>query len=170
MTFCYLVLSSKNLLNNKKEKFMSPKEIEETCTFSHIELNVLDLETSLEFYLKTLSPLGFRLADKENGEFARLTNGKDFVIALSSTEERFQDLKYHRKARGLGHFAISVPTNKCVDEMEKHLLSLNIKPLGEGKIELGYRRGYYCVLFEDPDRIMIEIVCHDPFYFSYDSE
>ena len=101
---------------------MSPKEIEETCTFSHIELNVLDLETSLEFYLKTLSPLGFRLADKENGEFARLTNGKDFVIALSSTEERFQDLKYHRKARGLGHFAISVPTNKCVDEMEKHLL------------------------------------------------
>lgn len=149
---------------------MLTKQIGEISSFSHIALNVLDLETSIEFYLKTLSPLGFKLADKEDGEYARLTNGKNFVIVLCPTGKKYLDFKYHRKATGLSHFAISVSSKQCVDKMEKHLLSLNIKPLGEGKIELGYRRGYYCLLFECPDRIMIEIVCHDPFYFSYDNE
>lgn len=149
---------------------MPKKEISKISSCSHIALNVTDLEKSIEFYLKTLSPLGFKLADKEDGEYARLTNGKNFVIVLSPTQEKYLGYKYHRRAVGLGHFAISVPTNKYVDDMEKHLLSLNIKTLGEGKIELGYRRGYYCLLFECPDRIMIEIVCHDPFYFSYDNE
>ncbi len=149
---------------------MSPQQIEEISSFSHISLNVSDLETSIEFYLKTLSPLGFKLADKEDGEYARLTNGKNFVIVLCPTGKKYSDFKYHRKAIGLSHFAISVSSKQCVDEMEKHLLSLNIKPLGQGKIELGYRRGYYCLLFECPDRIMVEIVCHDPFYFSYENE
>ena len=149
---------------------MPPKEIEEISSFSHIQLNVSDLETSIEFYLMVLSPLGFKVADKEEGEYARLTNGKNFVIILCPTGKKYLEYKYHRKAVGLSHFAISVSSNKIVDEMEKHLLSLKIKPLGEGKIELGYRRGYYCILFECPDRIMIEIVCHDPFYFSYDNE
>ncbi len=142
----------------------------EISSFSHISLNVSDLETSLAFYLKTLSPLGFKVADKEDGEYVRLTNGKNFVIVLCPTDKKYLDYKYHRKAIGLSHFAISVSSKQCVDDMEKHLLSLNIKTLGEGKIELGYRRGYYCLLFECPDRIMIEIVCHDPFYFSYDNE
>jgi catechol 2,3-dioxygenase-like lactoylglutathione lyase family enzyme len=148
---------------------MLSADIGEICSCSHIALNVVDLEKSIEFYLKTLSPLGFRLADKEEGEYARLTNGKNFVIILSPTREKYLANKYHRRATGLDHFAISVASKQIVDEMEKHLLSLNIKTLGEGKIELGYRRGYYCLLFECPDRIMIEIVCHDPFYFSYDN-
>ena len=67
---------------------------------------------------------------------------------------------------GLSHFAISVESRETVDAMEHHLRELGVPVLGEGKVEMGYRRGYYCFLFEDPDRMMIEIVHHDPFYFS----
>jgi catechol-2,3-dioxygenase len=146
------------------------QKLDEISSFSHIQLNVSDLEASVQFYQATLSPLGFRVADKAAGEYARLTNGKNLVIVLCPTEEKYQDIKYHRKAIGLSHFAISVSSKQVVDEMEEHLRALNIKPLGEGKIELGYRRGYYCILFECPDRIMIEVVCHNSFYFSFDNE
>ena len=50
--------------------------------------------------------------------------------------------------------------------MEAHLVGLGIPLFGEGKVELGYRRGYYTLAFEDPDRVMIEIVHHDLHYFS----
>ena len=125
--------------------------------FSHIQLNVSDLNVSKNFYLQAFEPIGFLEADSEAGEYVRLTNGKNVVIVLCPTEPKYKNLRYHRKGTGLGHFALAVSSNAVVDEMEKHLFALKIPILGEGKIELGYRRGYYCMLFEDPDRIMVEI-------------
>jgi hypothetical protein len=51
-------------------------------------------------------------------------------------------------------------------DAQQHLDQLAIGLLGDGLVELGYRRGYYTLAFEDPDRIMIEIVWHDPHYFA----
>lgn len=134
--------------------------------FSHIQLNVLELERSCRFYLDVLKPIGFREADSKIGRFVRITNNTDAVIVLCPVEERFRHLSYHRKAVGLGHLAISVPSRTEVDIMEAHLRSLDIPILGEGKLETNYRKGYYSLFFEDHDRILLEIVCHDPFYFS----
>lgn len=145
--------------------------IEESLTvsaFSHIQFNVTDLHASTDFYVKTLAPLGFKAADSQENEYVRITNGTNMVIVLCPVGERYSHFKYHRRAVGLGHFAISVESKGAVDDMEAHLESLGVKLLGEGKTELAYRRGYYCLLFEDPDRIMIEIVCHDPHYYSPD--
>jgi catechol-2,3-dioxygenase len=132
---------------------------------SHIELNVSDLKAAVHFYLSALRPLGFRRAD-ESDEYVRLSNGRDTVITLCPVQDAYRDLGYHRRAVGLSHFAIAVDSAKAVDEMEVHLAQLGIPLLGEGKIELGYRRGYYTLAFEDADRIMIEVVHHDPHYFS----
>ncbi len=85
---------------------------------------------------------------------------------MSSGTEAYKERAYHRKAVGLGHIAIAVESSDVVDQMERHLCTLGIRMLGDGKVKLDYRRGYYTLAFEDPDRIMIEIVCHDPFYFS----
>jgi catechol 2,3-dioxygenase-like lactoylglutathione lyase family enzyme len=100
---------------------MRPKKSGEISSFSHISINVTDLEKSIEFYLKTLSPLGFRLVDTEDGEYGRLTNCKNFVIILSPAGKKYLDFKYHRRAVGLAHFAISVPSNQCVDVGESKL-------------------------------------------------
>jgi len=144
-------------------------QIESKTAFSHIQLNVSNLQLSTDFYLNILSPLGFMKADEEAGEYVRITNGESFVLVLCPTASKYLEHSYHRKATGLGHFAIAVSSNAMVDDMEKHLNSCGVPILGEGKTELGYRRGYYCILFEDPDRIMVEIVSHDPFYFSFDN-
>jgi catechol-2,3-dioxygenase len=133
--------------------------------FSHIELNVSDLDQSTHFYLTALAPLGFQVADRAD-EYVRLSNGKNVVIVLCPVGEAYRDHRYHRKGVGLGHFAIAVEARRSIDEMAAHLASVDIPLLGEGKIELGYRRGYYTLAFEDPDRIMIEIVHTDPYYYS----
>lgn len=134
--------------------------------FSHIVLNVADLEKSCAFYLEALAPLKFVRADSEPREFIRLTNGRDAVIVLSAVEDRFKDWKYHRKGVGLGHLALAVDSKDVLDQMENHIRRTGISILGEGRIWMGYRRGYDSFFFEDPDRILIEIVCHDSFYFS----
>ena len=133
--------------------------------FSHIELNVSDLDVSLRFYLSALAPLGFQVADQEEGKYARLTD-EHSVIVLCPVEPKHQHILYHRKAVGLGHFALVAESHDVVDEMAEHLTTLGVPLLGDGKVEVGYRRGYYTLAFEDPDRIMIEIVHHDAFYFS----
>jgi catechol 2,3-dioxygenase-like lactoylglutathione lyase family enzyme len=96
----------------------------------------------------------------------RISNGRDAVIVLCPVQDAYRDRPCHRRAVGLSHFAIAVDSIEVVDEMEAHLARLGIPLLGEGKVELGYRRGYHTLAFEDPDRIMIEIVHHDPHYFS----
>lgn len=134
--------------------------------FSHIELNVLDLDESVRFYLSALGHLGFQKADGIEGEYARLSNGHDTVITLCPVEDAYRQYTYHRKGVGLGHIAIAVESRELIDQMAAHLASIGIPLLGDGKVETGYRHGYYTLAFEDPDRIMIEIVHNDPYYFS----
>lgn len=112
-----------------------------------------------------MKPLGFERADGSD-EYVRISNGRDAVITLCPVGEAFRGIGYHRSAVGLSHFAIAVESREVVDGMAQHLSTLGVPLLGDGKVELGYRRGYYTLSFEDPDRVMIEIVCHDPYYFS----
>ncbi|MCK6587124.1 MAG: VOC family protein [Polyangiaceae bacterium] len=135
-------------------------------SFSHIALNVTDLQRSVQFYTSVLRPLSFHLADSLDGHFARITNGKDAVIVLAPVGDKYRDRIYHRRAVGLAHFALAVETRAQLDEMAKHLASLGVALLGQGRVESEYRRGYSTFSFEDPDRIMIEIVHHDAYYFS----
>lgn len=73
---------------------------------------------------------------------------------------------YHRKRVGLAHFAVTASSRETIDTMERHLLSMGVPLLGNGKCETGYRGEYYTLAFEDPDRIMIEVVWHRPAYFA----
>lgn len=132
---------------------------------SHLELNVSDLKRSAAFYLSVLRPLGFEIADG-NEEYVRISNGRDTVLTLCPVSGAHLGRSYHRRAVGLSHFALAVDSAGMVDEMEAHLGRLGIPLLGEGKVELGYRGGYYTLAFEDPDRMMVEIVYHPPSYFS----
>ncbi|WP_405059067.1 VOC family protein [Kribbella sp. NBC_01505] len=132
---------------------------------SHVELNVSNLQRSVSFYQTALAPLGFVAADSSE-EYARLSNCRDAVIVLCPVSAAYEDRGYHRRGIGLGHLALAVAGRQLVDDMAARLDALGIDLLGDGLVELGYRRGYYTLAFEDPDRIMIEIVHHDPYYYA----
>jgi predicted lactoylglutathione lyase len=98
----------------------------------------------------------------------RITNGSDAVIVLAQTERRHLQgtAGYHRARVGLAHFALTAGSRDAVDRMEEHLASIGVPLLGHGKCDIGYRGEYYTLAFEDPDRIMIEVVWHLPAYFA----
>lgn len=115
-----------------------------------------------------LEPLGFMRADSEPGSYVRISNGNDAVIVLAQTDQRrvADASPYHRKHVGLAHFALAANSRGEIDAMERHLTAIGVPLLGNGKCEIGYRGGYYTLAFEDPDRIMVEIVWHQPSYFA----
>lgn len=133
---------------------------------SHVQLNVSNLERSVEFYLSVLEPLGFRKADESPGVYVRITNGSDAVLVLCPAGQAYRAYRYHRKGVGLGHLAIAAESREAVDRMQAHLAALGVPLLGLGLVDSSYRGGYYTLSFEDPDRIMIEVVHSSPRYYS----
>jgi catechol 2,3-dioxygenase-like lactoylglutathione lyase family enzyme len=129
---------------------------------------VTDLDVSARFYESALEPLGFSRADAEPGRYVRISNGSDAVIVLAQTEPRHLKgaAAYHRGHVGLAHFALAASSRTLVDRMEQHLASIGVPLLGRGKCDIGYRGEYYTLAFEDPDRVMIEVVWHVPAYFT----
>lgn len=133
--------------------------------FSHVQINCTDLDASRRFYLDVLAPLGFTEADSEAGEYTRLTNGQDAVLVLCPVEPRFQGQRQHRKMAGVHHLALAVRSLDELDAFEANLPRVGVRALGEGRMSIDYRRGYHGVMVEDPDRVMVEVVWHDPHYF-----
>ena len=88
-------------------------------------------------------------------------------LILSPTEERFKEAGFHRKGVGLNHLALYAFSQNEVDSYYKDILVAN-------NISSLYQEGpdgdeeYYSVLFEDPDRMKIEIT-YSPCYCKKES-
>ena len=123
------------------------------------------MQASEAFYLALLRPLGFRKADAVVGQYTRLTNGADAVLVLSPLEDAYAGLAHHRRGVGMNHLAFRAPSQAALDEIVEAMRERGVRPLGEGRVETGYRGLYDTVAFEDPDRIMVEVVCHGEGYF-----
>ncbi len=134
--------------------------------FSHVQINCTDLEASRRFYLDVLAPLGFAEADSAPGEYTRLTNGRDAVLVLCPVEPRFLGQRQHRKMAGVHHLALAVGSLDELDAFEANLAPVGVRALGEGRMGIDYRRGFHGVMVEDPDRVLLEVVFHDPHYFA----
>ena len=137
---------------------------------SHVVLVVSDMGASEAFYLALLGPLGFSKADAVPGEYARLTNGADAVLVLSPLEEAYAGFTHHRRGVGMNHLAFRAPSQAVLDEVVEVMRERGLQPLGEGRVDTGYRGRYDTVSFEDPDRIMIEVVWHGEGYFEATTE
>lgn len=136
--------------------------------FSHLALIVSDVATSEVFYCTTLAPLGVVAADGEPGRYRRLTNGRDMVLVLSQVERRFADRLHHRMGVGLNHLALRVAAPQDLRRLAEHLEAVGVPLLGLGHHATTYRQGYSSLMFEDPDRIAIEVAWHRETYFAVD--
>ena len=128
-----------------------------TCLY-HLQLNVSSAKKSLPFYKDLFGYLGYTIID-ESPDHIGVSNGTtDFWII--KTEKGHKKNVFHRKNTGINHLAFKVDSKEDVDRFCKEFLKKREIPLlyGTPKVFPEYKKGYYAVFFEDPDRIKLEVV------------
>jgi catechol 2,3-dioxygenase-like lactoylglutathione lyase family enzyme len=122
---------------------------------SHVEINVGDYAKSIRFYDTVLIPLGWErfVCSKTHTVYC-----DGFMkLILSPSEEKFRKDGFHRKRIGLNHLAFYAQSKANVDAYFRDVLKASGIPSlyqdgADGNDD------YYSILFEDPDRMKIEIV------------
>ena len=122
---------------------------------SHVEINVSDYAKSIRFYDTILKPLGWEMLVCTT-ECATYCDGL-LKLILSAVQEKFRDAGFHRKRIGLNHIALAASSKEKVDIYFRDVLLANGIPTLYQEGPAG-DEDYYSVLFEDPDRIKIEVV------------
>ena len=122
-------------------------------SLGHINLKVIDLQASIDFYTK----LGFP-------EFLRLTqaDGRPWIVYMRITDELYIELLPGGKGRagdqqatGLNHLCLTTPDiEMTVAELAKLSIPL-VSPLDPAKRGVDHNRGCWIV---DPDGNRIEIM------------
>lgn len=123
----------------------------------HIQINVHNAKVSLPFYKRLFAYFEYTIID-ESDEHIGVSNGTtDFWII--ETEDTHKEKGYHRKAIGLNHIAFRVSSKEDVDSFVKEFLKKEkVKILYDTPGDYPeYKKGYYAVFFEDPDRVKIEV-------------
>jgi catechol 2,3-dioxygenase-like lactoylglutathione lyase family enzyme len=122
----------------------------------HIELYVSDLEKSKNFWGWLLVELGYeKYQEWNNGISFKL---EDTYLVFVQTEDKYLDLKYHRKTTGLNHLAFHLNSHEMLNEFTQKLKERDISILYEEKHPFSGGKEHYAVFFEDPDRIKVELV------------
>ncbi|EGL84198.1 glyoxalase [Caldalkalibacillus thermarum TA2.A1] len=82
-------------------------------TLHHVELNVSNLEQSVQFWGWFLETLGYtKYQEWDQGVSWKLG---DTYLVFVQTEERFLDAPYHRRRTGLNHIAFYARSKTQVD-------------------------------------------------------
>jgi glyoxylase I family protein len=139
--------------------------------FSHVDLVVIDLGRSLDFYRGLLVPLGWTGVNEvrgERGETIHYLSQEGPGVAALGLRQRPDDAPRHafnRYAVGLHHICFDAPSHDAVDKRAEWLDS-NDAEIESRPATYDYNPGYYAVFFYDPDGIKLEIV-HRPDYWRH---
>lgn len=119
----------------------------------HIEIYVLDLEVTYNFYQWFLEMLGYELYQNWDKGFSFKKENQ--YIVFVQVEQKYQAYPYHRKYIGLNHLAFSVNTQEEFDHC--------VQTLKDKQVQFLYQNQYIkdtepAIYFEDPMRMKLEIV------------
>lgn len=126
----------------------------------HIEINVSNLQESIDFWDWLLMDLGY--TPFQNWKLGRSYKLDNTYIVFVQTEEQFLDVKYHRKRTGLNHLAFFGNSQEFIDGLLLKLKERKVKILYEDKYP--FAENYYAIYFEDPDRIKVEVIAYPYIY------
>lgn len=122
----------------------------------HIELNVSNLEKSIEFWGWFLAELGYQ-------PFQIWDEGKSWkkdetYLVFVQTKDEFLSEGYHRGRIGLNHLAFQAGSKQQVDSLTKQLQEKGVEILYRNRHPFAGGEQHYAVFFEDPDRIKVELI------------
>jgi catechol 2,3-dioxygenase-like lactoylglutathione lyase family enzyme len=122
----------------------------------HVEINVSNLEKSLDFWGWFLNRLGYHIYQQwENGRSYKLD---DTYLVFVQTKEKYLQHSYHRSAVGLNHLAFFADSSQQVDEFLVEFKERGVPVLYEDRYPYAGGGKHYALFFEDPDRIKVELV------------
>ena len=122
----------------------------------HIEINVSNLEVTVEFWSWLSEELGYDQFQKwDGGQSWRLA---DTYIVFVQTKEKYLDNPYHRSNVGLNHIAFYAKSQQQVDRLTILLEERGTKILYRDRHPYAGGTNHYALFFEDPDRIKVELV------------
>lgn len=122
----------------------------------HIEINVSNLQKTIDFWGWFLKELGYSQYQKWDKGIS--WKFEDTYLVFVQTEDRYMDIPYQRSRAGLNHLAFQVKSKEQVDEMTQKLKEKGMTVLYPDKHPFAGGPHHYALFTEDPDRIKVELV------------
>jgi catechol 2,3-dioxygenase-like lactoylglutathione lyase family enzyme len=116
----------------------------------HLNLYVEDVARSREFYLRVLSPFGYRLVRDFGPDAAGLGTLDDAILGLVRAQPGFPG----------AHLAFSVATHGEVERFHAAALAAGARDDGAPGLRPHYHPDCYAAFVIDPDGHNLEVVCH----------
>ena len=121
---------------------------------AHIQLSVADFAASRAFYAKLLPAFGMKVQYDQPGVFYCF--GARTGLLITPCDEVFESERFHQRRPGLHHLCFRARERADVDEAYALLQEMGATVVHAPE-EGSWAKGYYSVLFEDPDGIRLEI-------------
>ena len=121
---------------------------------AHIALTVSNVQISKVFYKKLMPFLGFKIIHESNKSiyFVGCRTG----IMLQEVLSKNPSSNFSQNNIGLHHFCFRARELKDIHLIENHLKKINAKII-RGPCPGPWAPGYFYILFEDPDKIRLEV-------------
>ena len=122
---------------------------------AHIALNVSDLKKSKLFYDKILTNMGLSLIHSSKKSIYNV-GGKTGILIQQANVDIIKNIKFSQNNLGLHHFCFRMRSKEDIEQF--YFLLKKIKAnIIRGPINGNWVKGYYYIVFEDPDGIRLEV-------------
>ncbi len=121
---------------------------------AHIQLSVTDFAASRAFYGRLLPALGMHVQYDEPGLFYCIGGRTGLLITACAPELREE--RFNQRRAGLHHVCFRARERADVDAVHELVRELGCV-IAHAPEEGPWAKGYYSLLFEDPDGIRLEI-------------
>ena len=126
-----------------------------TAGLRHLALNVINFESSVDFYTRLL---GMGIEWQPDADNLYLTSGND-NLALHRAEINGEAIKERTGPQSLDHLGFIIDTKEDVINWFNFLKQEGVEMLSEAKDHRDGARSFYC---KDPDGNAVQIIYHPP--------
>jgi len=130
----------------------------EVTGMAHVILTVSSFDRAFDYYSRLMPFFGLSRVFKSD-KFAYWVGGRT-ALGIQRCEDAYRSETFVQYRVGLHHLCFRAKAREEVDRTAAFLKKMGAE-IVRGPQEGDWAPGYYYVLFEDPDKIRIEI-CHVP--------